>query len=42
MTLLQFRAVLEKMVQIENYQITTMLSPYVDKKHKGKNKHWLE
>lgn len=42
MTLLQFRAVLEKMVQIENYTITSLLSPYVDKKHKGKNKHWLE
>lgn len=42
MTLLQFRAILEKMVQIENYQITSMLSPYVDKKHKGKNRHWLE
>lgn len=42
MTLLQFRAVLEKMVQIENYNITSLLSPYVDKKHKGKNKHWLE
>lgn len=42
MTLLQFRAILEKMVQIENYQITSLLSPYVDKKHKGKNKHWLE
>lgn len=42
MTLLQFRALLEKTVQIENYQITSLLSPYVDKKHKGKNKHWLE
>lgn len=42
MTLIQFRAVLEKMVQIENYTITSLLSPYVDKKHKGKNKHWLE
>ena len=42
MTLIQFRAVLEKIVQIENYNITSMLSPYMDKKHKGKNKHWLE
>ena len=42
MTLLQFRALLEKMVQIENYNITAMLSPYIDKKNKGKNKHWLE
>ena len=42
MTLIQFRALLEKMVQIENYTITSLLSPYVDKKHKGKNKHWLE
>ena len=41
MTLLQFRALLEKMVQIENYQITALLSPYIDKKNKGKNKHWL-
>ena len=29
-------------LQIENYNITSLLSPYVDKKHKGKNKHWLE
>lgn len=42
MTLIQFKAVLEKLVQIENYNITSLLSPYVDKKHKGKNKHWLE
>lgn len=42
MTLLQFRALLEKMVQIENYQITSLLSPYASKKHKGKNRHWLE
>lgn len=42
MTLLQFKMVLEKMVQVENYTITSLLSPYVDKKHKGKNKHWLE
>lgn len=42
MTLLQFRAVLEKIVQIENYQISCLLSPYTDKKHKSKNKHWLE
>ena len=42
MTLLQFRAVLEKIVQIENYQIACLLSPYADKKHKSKTKHWLE
>lgn len=42
MTMLQFRAVLEKMVQIENYNIATLLSPYVDKKHKKRNRHWLE
>ena len=42
MTLLQFKTVLEKIVQVENYTITSLLSPYVDKKHKGKNKHWLE
>lgn len=42
MTLLQFRAILEKMVQIENYQLSVMLSPYADKKHKSKTVHWLE
>lgn len=42
MTLIQFNALLEKLVQIENYTLTTMLSPYADKKHKSKNKHWLE
>lgn len=42
LTLIQFRALLEKLVQIENYNITAMLSPYIDKKNKGKNKHWLE
>lgn len=42
MTLFQFKALLEKIVQIENYKITTLLSPYIDKKNKGKNKHWLE
>ena len=42
MTLFQFNALIEKVVQVENYTITSMLSPYMDKKHKGKNKHWLE
>jgi hypothetical protein len=42
MTLVQFRAALEKTVQIENYTTSVMLSPHMDKKHKSKNKHWLE
>ena len=42
MTLIQFKAVLEKIVQIENYQMAVLLSPYADKKHKQKTKHWLE
>ena len=42
MTLIQFGAALEKTVQIENYTLSTMLSPYMDKKHKPKNTHWLE
>ena len=42
MTLIQLSAALEKTVQIENYTTSVMLSPYMDKKHKSKNKHWLE
>lgn len=42
MTLIQFQAALEKTVEIENYNISTLLSPYIDKKSKKGNKHWLE
>ena len=42
MTIIQFRTLLEKIVEIENYNLSTVLSPYINKKDKGKNKHWLE
>ncbi len=42
LTLLQFNALIEKVVQVENYTITSMLSPYIDKKNKKNNTHWLD
>lgn len=42
MTVFQFNALIEKVVQVENYNITAMLSPYMSKNSKSKQKHWLE
>ena len=42
MTLPQFWAIIEKIVQIENYEFNVLLSPYMDKKSARDSKHWTE
>lgn len=42
MTMLQFSTLLQKYVEIDNYEIRMMLSPYISSKDDNQeNKHWL-
>lgn len=45
MTMLQFTTLLKKHIDVQNFELTTMLSPYMSSKddnQEEKNKHWLD